>query len=110
MPFITTMTLTSGDRPALDALIGDIRERASTKGIEFKGPHTHPPKRLRVPQYRRLDGSGGTFGAWDYSVYERTLELAGHDETVRRVADWDFPPGIHVEIEVSRVRSVGSKR
>lgn len=109
MPFVTTITLRSGDRVLLDAVAGEIQEVAERKGVELKGPHANPPTSYRVPLYRRLDGSGGEYPVWEYTVYERVLRLGGHDETVRQVAGRNFPRGIHVEVEVTRVRSIGSR-
>ena len=108
MPFVTTLRLLSGDREALDAVAEDIRETAERKGVELRGPHTSPPDTYRVPLFRRLDGSGGRYGPWEYTVYERVIELSGHDEAVRHIADWDFPSSMQVEFTVEQVRSVGS--
>lgn len=108
MPFVTTLTLRSGDRAALDELVSDIRRTAERKGIELKGPHTHPPVSYEVPLYRRLTGQG-EYPSWDYTVYERVLRLAGHDETVRRITDLEFPRGIQVEVEVEHIKSTGQR-
>ena len=107
MPFVTRLTLRSGDRAALDDVVADLRRAAERKGIELKGPHTTPPESYRVPLYRRL-GDGGEFPAWEYTVYERILEVVGREEVARQLAGWGFPRGVHVEVDVSQVRSVGS--
>lgn len=109
MPFVTTLRLLSGDRAVLDDVVTEIRRATERKGVEFRGPHTAPPSSYRVPLYRRLTGSGGRFPPWEYTVYERVFELSGHDESVRRLADWEFPPGVQVELSVEQVRSVGSR-
>ena len=108
MPFVTTIRLRSGDRAALDDLVADMRRTAERKGVELRGPHTSPPASHRVPLYRRLTGSDGRFSPWDYTVYERVVELTGHDESVRRIAGKEPPRGVHVEVSVDQVRSVGS--
>ena len=108
MPFVTTIRLRSGDRAALDDLVEDIRGTAERKGAELRGPHTSPPSSHRVPLYRRLTGDGGRFSPWDYTVYERIVELTGHDDTVRRIVGQEPPRGVHVEVSVDQVRSVGS--
>jgi len=108
MPFVTTLTLRSGDRAALDGVVDDIRTEAERKGIELKGPHTSPPDTYRVRQYKRITGGVGRFPDWKYTVYERQLRLSGHDESVRRIAGWSFPRSIHVEVAVEQVRSAGS--
>lgn len=108
MPFVTTIRLESGDRAALDDLVDDIRGTAERKGVELRGPHTSPPSSHRVPLYRRLTGDGGRFSPWDYTVYERVVELTGHDDTVRRIVGQEPPKGVHVEVSVDQVRSVGS--
>lgn len=108
MPFVTTLTLRSGDRATLDELVSDIRETAERKGIELKGPHTHPPVTYDVPLYRRLSANG-EYPSWRYTVYERVLRLAGHDESVRRITDREFPRGIQVEVEVKHIKSTGQR-
>ena len=108
MPFVTTIRLRSGDRAALDDLVEDMRRTAERKGVELRGPHTSPPASHRVPLYRRPTGAGGRFSPWDYTVFERVVELTGHDESVRRIAGQEPPRGVHVEVSVDQVRSVGS--
>lgn len=107
MTFVTTLRLQSGDRDALDGVVDKIRSAAERKGAEFKGPHSHPPERLRVPQYKRVD-SDGRFDAWDYTVYRREIEIIGHDELASSIAEWDFPRSVHVEAEVRAINSTGS--
>lgn len=109
MPFVTTLTLRSGDRAALDGVVADIRQAAERKGIELKGPHTSPPDTYRVRQYRDVVACDRRFPDWEYTVYERRLRLSGHDETVRGIAGRPFPRSIHVEVAVERVRSAGGK-
>lgn len=110
MTFVTKLTLKSGDRLALDSLVDDIRQTVERKGVEFKGPHTSPPNHLRVPQYRTQAGdTTRRFRPWKYTVYERSLEIVGHEDVARLIADWDFPRDIYVEVEVDRVRAVGSR-
>ncbi len=107
MPFVTTITLTSGDRAALDSVVEDVRRTAERKGIEIKGPHTDPPIEIEAPQFRRTTGEGDQYDPWEYTVYERTFRIVGHDDVARQIAGRDFPAGIHVEVDVDRVRSVG---
>jgi len=109
MPFVTTIRLVSGDRAVLDDVVGDVRRAAERKGVELRGPHTSPPTSHRVPLYRRLTGTGGRYSPWEYTVYERVIELAGHDESVRRIAGREPPAGVHVEMSIEQVRSVGSR-
>lgn len=105
MPFVTKLTLESGDRRLLDEIVDDIKSRAARKGVELKGPHAHPSLDVRVPQQKRLsDASAGEFEPWNYTVYVRTLAIHGHDEFARAVAGDDYPGGIHVEAEVEQVR------
>jgi ribosomal protein S10 len=108
MTFVTKLRLRSGDREALDRVVEDIRSAAERKGAELKGPHSRPPDRLRVPQYRSLDAVA-EYSAWDYTVYARDLEIVGHDDLARSIASRDFPSSIHVEVEVERVDPVGSR-
>lgn len=108
MPFVTKLTLRSGDRSALDRSVEELRRAAERKGVQLKGPHTPPPRSYRVPQYRDLERGSRRFPAWEYTVYERGLELSGHDEAVRRLASREFPVSVHVEVEVAQIRSAGA--
>jgi small subunit ribosomal protein S10 len=108
MPFVTTLTIQSGDRDVLERVVGDIKHRAERKGVELKGPHAESPETLSVPQSRSLDGSGDSFRHWSYTVYERRMEIVGHDEFAREVAGQEFPDGIHLDIDVERVSAPGS--
>ncbi|WP_136718153.1 uS10/mL48 family ribosomal protein [Halorientalis salina] len=104
MPFVTTLTLTSGDRHLLDDVVDQIKEAAARKGVELKGPHPHPPEDMHVPQLKALVGEHAQFDAWNYTVYERTIEIVGHDEFARSVAGREFPDGVHVSAEVEQQR------
>jgi len=106
MSFVTRLTFQSGDRRALEAAVEDIKAAARRKGVQFKGPHAHPPEAFRVPLYKTLD-AGDAFGTWEYSVYTREIDIVGHDAFAREVAQWDLPPGIHVSAEVEQVRGMG---
>ncbi|MFB6298106.1 MAG: 30S ribosomal protein S10 [Salinirussus sp.] len=103
MPFVTTLRLQSGDGAVLDRVVDDIKARAERKGAQLKGPHPKPPTELRVPQHKRVDGSG-TFAPWTYTVYTRTVEIVGHDDFARSVAEQSFPDRVHVTAEIDRVR------
>ena len=104
MPFVTKLALTSGDRGALDRTVTEIKESAARKGVEFGGPHAGQPRQQRAPQSKRLSTTGGRFADWTYTIYSRTIEIVGHDEFARSVADGGFPAGVHVEIDVEQVR------
>ncbi len=106
MTFVTTLTLTSGNRHTLEDVVGDIKATAERKGAELKGPHPSPPADYRVPQSKRLD-DGETFEPWDYTVYKRTMRIVGHDEVARRTAHREFPDDVHVEVEIEQVTGVG---
>lgn len=105
MPFVTRLVLTSGDREALDGVVAGIKRAAERKGLDLRGPHTDPPERYSVPLYKRSPPDGDRYDAWPYTVYERTLEFTGHDETVRSLLHRDVPRGVHRAVEVSQVRS-----
>ncbi|MFB6163566.1 MAG: 30S ribosomal protein S10 [Haloarculaceae archaeon] len=104
MPFVTKLTLESGDRHLLDDVVTTIKETAARKGVELKGPHPHPPDELRVPLAQRLVDDGRTFEPWRYTVYTRTIEIVGHDEFARSVAERDFPAGVYVSAEIEQQR------
>lgn len=107
MPFVTTMTLQSGDRDVLERVVTDIKHRAERKGVELKGPHAESPETVSVPQSRRLDSSGDSFRHWRYTIYERRMVIVGYDEFAREVAGQDFPNGIHLDVDVERVSTPG---
>jgi small subunit ribosomal protein S10 len=109
MPFVTTLSLQSGDRTALDAVVEEVRETARRKGIELKGPHTDPTIECHAPLYWNPHGGGSAFGTWDYAVYERTIRIVGHEEIARRIAGREFPESVRIEVDVEQVRSAGSR-
>jgi small subunit ribosomal protein S10 len=108
MPFVTKLRLQSGDRVALDGVVTDIKETATRKGAELKGPHPKPPTELRVPLYKGV-GSDGTFDSWRYTVYTRTIEIVGHEEFARSVAERSYPDSVHVTAEIEQVRGADSR-
>jgi ribosomal protein S10 len=109
MPFVTTLTLQSGDRDVLERIAGDIKERAERKGVELRGPHAESPDDLSVPQSKRLDADADSFGSWRYTIYTRTMEVIGHDEFARNTAGQEFPSGVHLDVDVERVSAPGSR-
>ncbi|WP_336134791.1 uS10/mL48 family ribosomal protein [Natronomonas amylolytica] len=109
MPFVTTLTLQSGDRNVLERIVGNIKTRAERKGVELRGPHAESPHDASIPQSKRLSASGPRFRSWNYTVYTRTMEVVGHDEFARNVAGQEFPPGIHLDVDVERVSAPGSR-
>jgi ribosomal protein S10 len=108
MPFVTTLTLQSGDRDVLERVVGGIKHRAERKGVELRGPHAESPVNISVPQSKRLDADSQPFRNWQYTVYERRMEIVGHDEFAREVAGQEFPDGIHLDVDVERVSTPGS--
>lgn len=108
MTFVTTLTLQSGDRAALDGVVEDIREVARRKGARLKGPHAEAPTEHHVRQYRRLNGDESRrYADWVYSVYTRRVEFVGSDALPRRVLNEGFPDSVHVEVEIEQQRAVG---
>ncbi len=103
MPFVTKLRLQSGDREALEAVVTDIKQLATQKGAELKGPHPKPPTDLRVPQYKRADVEQ-TFEFWTYTVYTRTIEIVGHEAFTGTITGWEFPDSVHVSAEIEQVR------
>ncbi|MFB6143477.1 MAG: 30S ribosomal protein S10 [Halorientalis sp.] len=106
MPFVTTLTVESGDRHLLDDVVARVKEAAARKGVELKGPHPHPPDELRVPQSKTLVGDA-EFEPWTYTVYTRTIEIVGHDEFARSVAEREFPEGVHLSAEIEQRNATG---
>lgn len=109
MTFVTKLTLQSGDRAVLDSLAVDIETAAERKGADVRGPHPEPPRTFRVPLTKRLasdDDSG--FDAWAYTVYTRTMEIAGHDEVALQITkETRFPASVHVEATIEKVSAPG---
>jgi ribosomal protein S10 len=108
MPYVTTLTLTSGDHHRLDDVVADIKERAERKGVELKGPHPKPPRELRVAQSKTLGPGEKRFDPWNYTVYTRTIEIIGYDDFAREVTEDEFPAGVHVEVGVEQRTQMGS--
>jgi ribosomal protein S10 len=108
MPYVTTLTLTSGDRHRLDDVVADIKERAERKGVELKGPRPEEPRKLRVPQSKTLGPGRDRFDSWNYSVYTRTIDIIGYETFARDVTQEAFPEGIHVEVGVEQQTHPGS--
>jgi len=106
MTFVTTLSLESGDRPALESVVEEIRAIVERKGAEFKGPHTPPPEELSVPMYDRLE-NGGQYDRWTYPVYTRTVEIHGHDDLAGSIATREFPDQVHVEADVRSISQTG---
>lgn len=110
MTFVTSLTLQSGDRAALDGVVGDIKRAAERKGAALKGPHSHPPRELSVPQYRRLHADDDRRGEpWSYTVFTRELEIHGHQEFARQVATRSFPDSVHIEAEIEQIHGMGRR-
>lgn len=108
MPFVTKLTLESGDRRRLDSVVDDIKIQAERKGAELKGPRPQSPDHVRIPQSKTLGPEGGTFDPWSYTVYTREIDIIGYEEFARTVAGRDFDEGIHVEAEIERQSRPGS--
>ncbi|MEF8813692.1 MAG: uS10/mL48 family ribosomal protein [Halovenus sp.] len=106
MPFVTRLTLESGDGNRLDDVVSDIKARAARKGVELKGPHPKPPTQLSVPLYKGLR-EDGVFESWDYTVYTRVIEIVGHDEFARAVTERTYPDHIHVTADIEQFSQVG---
>ena len=108
MTFVTRLTLQSGDRTALEHVVEDIKRTAERKGAQLKGPHSRPQSRLSVPQYRRLHADDERrFSSWEYTVFTRELEIHGHDNLARNIAEQNFPDSVHIEAEVEQIHSAG---
>lgn len=107
MPFVTTLTVESGDRHVLEDVVTEIKEQAARKGVELKGPHPRPPEDLTIPQSKRLSATDDRFDPWRYTVFTRTIEIVGHEDFAREVAQWDFPERVHVEASVEQRRGAG---
>ena len=106
MTTVTRIRLRSGDRDALETVVERITEVCRRKGAEFKGPHSDSPEQVRAPIYARLDGDPASrYPDWSYPVYQRRLELRGHEELARDLLEWDFPPSVKVEVTVEQISS-----
>jgi len=108
MPFVTRLTLTSGDGDLLESVVSEIKHRAERKGVELKGPHPKPPTRHGVPLYKGLQEQG-TFGTWEYTVYTRVVEIVDHNEFARAVAGDEYPDRIHLAADVEQFNRAGQR-
>ncbi|WP_101297717.1 uS10/mL48 family ribosomal protein [Halegenticoccus soli] len=109
MTFVTKLAFQSGDRAVLEDVVGDLKRMIERKGAECKGPHSAPPERIRVPQYRRL-APGDEFSPWNYTVYSRRLEIHGNEHIAREIGHREFPESVRVEIEVEQKKPLGHRR
>ena len=110
MTTVTKLTLSSGDRRTLDSVVSDVVSVVERKGADLRGPHTGPPTEYRVPRSKTLTGEGDRFSPWRYTVYTRKIEIVGHDDVARVAATRDFPPAVHVEVELDQIHTAGNKR
>ena len=106
MPFVTRLSLRSGDGELLDAVVDGIKKRAERKGVELKGPHPKPPTRYTVPLQKGLD-RGETFGSWEYTVYTRVIEIVDHNQFAREVAEQSYPDPIHITADIEQFSQAG---
>lgn len=107
MPFVTRLTLESGDGDVLESVVGDIKRQAERKGVELRGPHPEPPRRLSVSQHKGV-GARGTFDPWRYTVYTRLIEVVGHGEFARALAEREYPDRVHVRADVEQLNQTGT--
>jgi len=108
MPFVTRLTLKSGDGDLLDSVVTEIKERAERKGVQLKGPHPKPPNRHAVPQYKRV-GHEESFSTWDYTVYTRVIEIIDHNQFARDVAEQEYPARIHITADIEQYNQTGDR-
>ena len=108
MPFVTKLRFRSGDQPALDEVVDDLKRLLERKGVECKGPHSDPPTGYSVPQHSDLAAGDGQYDAWRYTVYSRRMEIHGSDRIAREVGLMEFPESVRIEIEVEQRTPIGS--
>jgi len=106
--FVTKLRFQSGNRPALDEVVGDLKRLLERKGADCKGPHSDPPRDVSVPLYRDLSADGERLDDWRYTVYSRRMEIVGSDRIAREVGHMSFPESVRVEIEVEQRGPAGS--
>ena len=106
MPFVTQLTLQSGDRELVESIVDDIKERAERKGIKLKGPKMKSTDRICVPQYKD-SGADESFDPWQYTVYTRVVEIFGHNEFAREVTEQSYPDRIHITADIEQFSRVG---
>lgn len=108
MPFVTRLTLQSGDGELLDSVVTEIKERAERKGVQLKGPHPKPPTRHSVPLYKSV-GTDETFDSWEYTVYTRNIEIIDHNEFARDIAEQKYPPRIYITADIEQFNQTGGR-
>jgi len=106
MTFVTKLIFQSGDRAVLTETVDELKQLVERKGGQCKGPHTSPETRLTVAQYQTLQ-PGDSFPNWEYSVYERRIDIHGAEHIANEVGHMAFPDSIHVEIEVEQQQPLG---
>lgn len=106
MPFVTRLTLKSGDGERLESVVEDIKARAERKGVELKGPHPKPPDRQTVPLHKGCTDEE-MFDTWEYTVYTRTIEIVDHNEFARDVTQGEYPDSIHIAADIEQFNQAG---
>lgn len=107
MTFVTRIRLQSGNRPALERVVEEIRTTAERKGADLRGPHSAPAENLQVPRYKSTTGDRSRqFPTWDYTVYTRQMEIVGHNDVASRITEIEYPDGIHVEVELEQMEGM----
>lgn len=107
MPFVTRLTLRSGDSDSLESVVAELKSAAERKGVELRGPHARPPAHYRVPQHKTV--GGGRFDPWEYTVYTRLVEIVDHNEFAREAAERDYPDRVHVTADVEQFQQTGDR-
>jgi len=95
------ITLSATAVPSLEKVCSDLIERATTKGLEPKGPVRMPNKRLKITTRKTPCGEGSkTWDCFEMSIHKRYIDLEAATEVVKQVIV-NVEAGVEVEVTIA---------
>ncbi len=96
------ITLSGEDPSALESVIKQVKELASTLQMKFYGPVRMPVKRLVIPTRRTPCGDGtDTYEQWEKRVSKRLVDIEGDERYIKQVLRIKVPTNVFVKISLS---------
>ncbi len=90
----------SGEDPnALDNVVNQIKELATTLNMKFIGPVRLPRKRLEIATRRTPCGDGtDTYEHWEKRISKRLVDIEGDEKYIKQVLRIKVPTNVFVKI------------
>ena len=96
------ITLSGEDTRALEAVVDQVRELASTLSMKFYGPVRMPVRRLVVATRRTPCGDGtDTYEQWEKRVSKRLVDIEGDEKYIKQILRIKVPTNVFVKINLS---------